>query len=391
MFGQGMEALRGTVGELLAADLAAMTDGELADETLDLRRQLDLLELAFAERAHASHTRGVGAADGSPSTPAWLRRHTGLPEGRARAAIEDGDAADALPRTRDAWASGAISAHAARTIFTARVDGHDDELRACEEQLVELAQQRAPRHLWRAVRHFRDLATAGGDEHARHERRGLSISSTIDGLTILDATLDAEGGEVVLTAIHAYTDKPSTTDTRTAAQRRADALKRICEVALHVKNPTSIEVRSRPHVTYLVSHETLLGGQLGVCDGEFTGPIGRATMERILCDCDVSRVVTGPGGVILDAGSSRRTPSAAQRRAVVARDQGCVFPGCDRPPGWCEVHHRRHWIRDGPTDLENLVLLCDFHHHFAHTQGLILEWIEGRLEVFWPNGLALAA
>jgi 5-methylcytosine-specific restriction protein A len=53
-------------------------------------------------------------------------------------------------------------------------------------------------------------------------------------------------------------------------------------------------------------------------------------------------------------------------RALVVRDGGCVAPGCDRPPGWCEVHHKVPWSQDGPTDLANCELRCWRHHRAVH-------------------------
>lgn len=386
-----METLRTVAAELIGADLAAMSDAALAEHTLALRREMDRLELAFAQSAVASHRRGVGPVDGSASTPAWLRRHTGLPEGRARAAIENGEAAEVLPQTAAAWGSGELSAHAARTIFAARVEGHDEQLRACEAELIALGKMNRPKLLLQAVRHFRDLATQGADEQALRERRGVHLSSTIDGMTVLDGTLDPEGGEVARTALQAFTDPPSATDGRSPAQRRADGFKRMCEAALSTLTKKSGPSRARPQVTYVVSHETLTAGKLGVCDGAFVGPVGRETMSKLLCDCDVSRVVTGPAGVILDAGRSRRVVTAAQRRAVVARDRGCRFPGCDRPPGWCEVHHTRPWIAGGRTNINELVLLCDHHHTVVHVNGITLVFEGTEVIAVYPDGLTLAA
>jgi HNH endonuclease len=61
--------------------------------------------------------------------------------------------------------------------------------------------------------------------------------------------------------------------------------------------------------------------------------------------------------------------SPAQRRALTHRDGGCVFPGCDRPEAWCDAHHLVHWTRGGPTDLDNLALLCRRHHVTVHEGG----------------------
>jgi hypothetical protein len=86
----------------------------------------------------------------------------------------------------------------------------------------------------------------------------------------------------------------------------------------------------------------------------------------LACDAEIARVVLGPAGEVLDLGRTSRLPSPAQRRALAVRDGGCVFPGCDRPPGWCQAHHRRHWVDGGRTDLGNLLLLCAFHHRLIH-------------------------
>lgn len=59
--------------------------------------------------------------------------------------------------------------------------------------------------------------------------------------------------------------------------------------------------------------------------------------------------------------------SAGEPLAI--RDRGCVFPGCDRPPGWCDGHHIVHWADGGPTDLANLALLCNHHHKAIHEGG----------------------
>jgi HNH endonuclease len=76
----------------------------------------------------------------------------------------------------------------------------------------------------------------------------------------------------------------------------------------------------------------------------------------------------------LEVGRTTRTVAPAQRNALVVRDGGCAFPGCDRPQGWCEAHHLRHWAHGGPTDLANLALLCWAHHRAVHEGG----WQLGR-------------
>jgi hypothetical protein len=88
----------------------------------------------------------------------------------------------------------------------------------------------------------------------------------------------------------------------------------------------------------------------------------------------------------LDVGRTTRVIQPAQRVALAVRDGGCVFPGCDRPLAWCEAHHLVHWLDGGPTDLDNLVLLCRAHHRAVHEGGWRLQHQpDGRLTATPPH------
>jgi hypothetical protein len=96
-------------------------------------------------------------------------------------------------------------------------------------------------------------------------------------------------------------------------------------------------------------------------------------------------MIFGSDGAVLDAGRTRRTINPAQRAALNVRDKGCVFDGCDRPPSWCQGHHIREWVRDhGPTDLDNLILLCHHHHHAVHEGGWTITGKPGNNLQFHP-------
>jgi len=99
------------------------------------------------------------------------------------------------------------------------------------------------------------------------------------------------------------------------------------------------------------------------------GPISAASARRIACDCELTAILIDGEGVPLKLGRSQRLVSAHQRRALIARDHGCAFPGCHRPPAWTQAHHIRHWINGGTTDLANLTLLCEHHHRVIHHDG----------------------
>jgi hypothetical protein len=94
--------------------------------------------------------------------------------------------------------------------------------------------------------------------------------------------------------------------------------------------------------------------------------LSRTTLERIMCDCYISRVITDGRSNILDVGRATRTVSNALWTALIVRDGHCTEPGCTLGPAHCEAHHIWHWEHGGPTDLENLVLLCWYHHRQQH-------------------------
>ena len=109
-----------------------------------------------------------------------------------------------------------------------------------------------------------------------------------------------------------------------------------------------------------------------------------STVRRLACDAKIIPAVLGGPSQPLDLGRAQRTVTTALRRALVLRDAGCTFPGCDLPPGWCDAHHLLHWANGGPTDLLNLVLLCPRHHHTAHHQNWTIRIAGDGLPEFTP-------
>ncbi|MCJ0979155.1 HNH endonuclease [Rhodococcus sp. ARC_M12] len=96
------------------------------------------------------------------------------------------------------------------------------------------------------------------------------------------------------------------------------------------------------------------------------GPLSRNTSRQLACDCVLTAIVMDEHGNPLNLARTARTVSAKQRKALTARDHGCAFPGCGKPAAWTEGHHIWHWADGGPTDMNNLVLLCGFHHRLMH-------------------------
>jgi hypothetical protein len=206
----------------------------------------------------------------------------------------------------------------------------------------------------------------------------------------VDADLDPEAGESLLTALGAVMDAEARTggdaDVRSPAQRRADALHEICRGWLDLADRATV-AGERPHVTVSVDVDTLVDPSRGGGELDHMGNVRAEVTRRLLCDASVMRVVMAGRSQPLDVG--RRTPVVppAIRRAVIARDRRCRFPSCDRPHMWCEAHHIHHWADGGVTALGNLILLCRRHHRLVHQPGGFHLGLEDNRPVFTrPDG-----
>jgi len=125
--------------------------------------------------------------------------------------------------------------------------------------------------------------------------------------------------------------------------------------------------RHRPTVVVHADMEFLSGGD-GSAELDVLGPVSREVARRLACDAKILVSGDGPDGRSLNLGRTRRDPTDAQRIEIRRRDKGCRFPGCLHTE-FTDVHHVDHWIDGGPTDLCNLVELCDQHHRLVHELG----------------------
>jgi hypothetical protein len=131
-----------------------------------------------------------------------------------------------------------------------------------------------------------------------------------------------------------------------------------------------------------------LEGRAGRSELEDAGPVTPEAARRLACDAKVSRVITDGAAQPLELGRATKVIPPALRRAVALRDGGCRFPGCGRPPGWCDAHHVRHWADGGETALGNLVLLCRPHHRAIH-RGFAVQMVDGAPVFRRPDGTPL--
>jgi hypothetical protein len=100
-----------------------------------------------------------------------------------------------------------------------------------------------------------------------------------------------------------------------------------------------------------------------------SGAMADGTVQTLRCDPDLFALVLDSLGRPLQLGSHARHASAALRRALAARDGGCVFPACMAPPAWTDSHHVKPFKDGGRTELSNLAGLCRRHHGIAHRKG----------------------
>jgi hypothetical protein len=104
-----------------------------------------------------------------------------------------------------------------------------------------------------------------------------------------------------------------------------------------------------------------------------TGPVPDHVLARLACDSEITRVVFGPQSQVINAGRAERTFAGPRRRAIIARDGTCRYPGCCAPPALGEIHHVDHWARDfGDSDANRGVLLCWHHHALIHRMDIAI-------------------
>ena len=364
----GLGAAKAAVRALAAADPGQRSDAALGEEIVALAVAGERLAAIRLRWLAVFDGRGAGAGSQGASTAGWLGWQIRQGPRQAAAQVRLARALSRrLPGTAAALSAGQISVAHAHVLAAGTEDLTEPMVTAGEPALLEAARALTPYQLRAAVTRWRAYVApdqAEKDFTDQHERRRLHISSSIDGLVMLDGLLDAEAGNTVLTAISALAGPGGGADSRTSAQRRADAL---VELARHGLDTAELPDTGgeRPHVNVTIDLTALQNGA-GAADLDFTGPIPAARARRLACDAGVSRIITAGASQPLDVGRRTRTVPVQLRRALVARDRGCRFPGCDRPVAWCDAHHRRHWADGGPTVLSNLVLLCRLHHGMIH-------------------------
>src|SRR5438309_8145145 len=337
---------------------ASASADEIAQELVLRERQIALLQLEASVLACQLLENGFLEDAGFNSPTDWLRFNCHLTDKVASDRIQVGEQLAAMPASVEAMRQGEIGyGHLTVMARTAEAVGKRFE----ESRLLPLARKHTPGKFYYKSLHYRHSidAKAYCQEQSEQEiNHHLSLSTSESGHLLINGVLDPVGGAAVRTALEPLAQKSGAHDHRLLPQRYADAL---VELASGGK-PANLQVTA--------TIETLKG-LAGAAAGEmeFSLPISSTSVQRMACDCSVTRVLLNQESVTIDVGRSKRVISGAARKALMARDGHCRWPDCERPASWCDGHHVVHWIDGGGTDLDNLVLLCRRHHRMVHEGG----------------------
>ncbi|MGC4810878.1 DUF222 domain-containing protein [Micromonospora sp. DT228] len=369
------------------------------DATHRLEQRLAAVKLGLVRELDG---RGTATAQGASSTAVWLRDRLRLGVGVARRLVELAATLDAAPPgVRDALAGGSVDVEQVRVIATTvenvQASAGPEAADKAVGVLVDWAAQFDATLLrklgTRILDHVApDIADAAAEAALRASEsraardRHVTISEQPDGRLRLTGILDTEAAAALRAAIDPLTTPTGTDDTRTPGQRRHDALADVCRLALRTGelpdnggHPTQIVVTT--------SYDGLTR-QLGTAALDTGLHLSAEAVRRLACDASILPAVLGGGSQILDVGRQRRLITGPLRRALVLRDRGCAFPGCDRPPRWCDGHHIHHWADGGDTSLTNAVLLCGHHHrHLHHSDWVVRLGGDGHPEFVPPAWL----
>lgn len=410
MFGPTIEALRETV-DGLQAEVRAVEGVELdwsvvADELVALEREHERVGHLIGLLVSDLEARDAHVRDGARSMATWLTQRTGQRRSITGSRCALAKKLRSMPVTDAAVGAGRLTASHAQVLGRCLNQRTAEVFAEQEPMLVEVAETLSADALAHFVEAWLRLHDPDGPEPGTEGRDDVfHLSQTLEGR--LKGTFDL-GGEAAIRA-KAVLDEAVTqlrredkaardvdpTDPRagqTMSRRRARAFRRILDrAAASPRNPA----RREPLLVVHTNLPTLAGTAspdewMAQVEMQWRSPIPAPWLERWACDCSVARMVVDAEGMPLDHGRSVRTATAAQRRALVARDgPTCAVPGCDVPAGWTQAHHVTPWKPDGLSDVDNFMLGCEFHHHRIHAGDLIVHMCEGRPRFFLPDGREL--
>ena len=362
------------------------------ERLVEMARGISVMQLMFAKEAAGFAATKEYELDGSVSPIDWLRIHCHLTAPQAANYVAAGEHFDALPETVLALALGKVGfGHMVVMARTANALAASPTARVFDEKrlLAKAVENSVGKfhHICRHLRHAADPLGYRASESDLVENRSLRFSTDEEsGAVFLSGAFDSESGAVIRTVLEPLARRSGAHDQRPYERRMADAL---VDVAWHHLENGLVpqNASARTHLQVTTSLETLkaLDGA-PAAELEFSLPISAKAVERLACDCSITRILLGSDSMVIDVGRAKRVISGAARKALNLRDRGCTWPGCDRPASWTSGHHLVHWIHGGTNQPDNLTLLCYRHHWMVHEGGWqIARGDEGRMVTIPPT------
>jgi hypothetical protein len=410
------------IDKLAAEDLDGIAAGCLGEDLVELARESARLNAEVMRRGLRWDNGKGWSIDGSRCGASWLAKQCGWSQGEAKAKLVLARQLPELPAVEAALASGKLSetkakviareTHAAAEHLPEGDDRTAGELfEPCAESIIAYAKVASVRELAHVMAAFRDsLDPDGGlgEWNRKMALRRLSASRTLDGMVRGDMLLDPECGETFLGTLGQLEhllyeqDQLDPTSTRTPEQRRVDALGLMASLARgalddlpgatdsDADDPKAAALRMCRQrgwdATVTVDIDKVRGGCAHPGHYGSGEPITTATAQRLLCDAAIRFVLVGEGHPLY-LGRKKRLATLEQIVGLITRDgTTCAIPDCPLDVRFCQAHHVEEWNDFGPTDIDNLVLLCHRHHQMVHEGRWRIEMRDGFPHFFRPDG-----
>ncbi len=353
-----------------AANLARLLEPSLPARQATPDQLAERIQSTVRVQNQAAAVRAEAVAElrrreGAELTESVLREDGLLGRRRARSEMETARQLEDLPNTREGLQNGEISYDNARILAGASQRGEIDE-----EDLMDDARTQSPDKFAATVRkHEQKRSKDDGVsklERQRRQRFARIKTDLSDGMTVLYGRFDPVTGALIETVLSKKMNElwhqEDPRERATAGQRMADALQ-----ALVTQPGQDQDSGPQGARLLLIADYDTISGQLAEARLSDGTPIPAQELRRLACDAQILPAVFAGSSQPLDLGRARRKASPAQRTALIARDRACV--GCGAKAAWCQAHHIIHWQDGGPTDLDNMCLLCSRCHHKIHDNG----------------------
>ncbi len=384
----------------------------LNDHVRTAWEQFQEAEVRLAAAVAAFDDRDTWKLEGALSATAWLKHRLGINHGHAVLLLKLARGLHDRVELADAVVDGDLSIDKARVILERFTKPRADYAERDVDMLIEHANQLSVNDCklfmaaWAArvdaeiESHKPDDAPKPNDTD-RDPTSELYVSEIADGQVIVNGSLAPVLGETFRTAIELarklvrgenpdevpvdnetiedgtpakpagakepVEDGPE--DDRNRAEERADALELIVRFFLDHNDQIGTSNGNRPDVHVEVNLDVLEERVGGIARTRYSNyGLTINDIHRILCDCNITRIVTAGQSEVLDVGRKTRNIPVALGKAIKRRDRKCRMPGCNVHAQFTEVHHRIHWAKGGTTDLLNCFLLCYRHHRMVHSK-----------------------